>query len=301
MVERARRLDPPRFEIDHANGTSVEVRRAPMPDGGFVTTYADITDRRRAERQTLARREAEAANAAKSHFLRNMSHDLRKPVNAIIEFNHLVLERAREVLPDRHRRNLEHVDVTSRHLLDMVDELLEMARIEAGQIEVRPELVPLAPIIERCAMTIRPLVEAKGLEFTYDVEADLRVTTDPRLMSRVVLNLCDNAAQYTPSGHIRVHAGQVGDVVEVQVIDTGVGIAAESIAQVFQTFERGEQTAGLTKAGVGLGLGLSISREFARLLGGDISVSSHPGHGSTFTLSIPICSPSERANQGANV
>ena len=281
IVERARKLDPPRFDIDRSDGTSMEMHRAPMPDGGFVTTYTDITDRKEAAR-------LEIANEAKSQFLQNMSHDLRKPITAIIEDVRLSLDRPGERMPDDQRRNLENVQVSSNHLLGMVDELLEMSRIEAGQIEVKPEEVAVESILEQGLRVIDPVAKVKGMSVKTEVEDGLRVVTDPRLLSRILMNLAGNAAEYTDEGSITICARRQGECLEISVSDTGVGIPTDKLAIIFEKFQQIEPAAGLIKPGMGLGLGLAISREFAHLLGGRISVESVLGRGSVFTVSVPI-------------
>ncbi len=281
IVERARNLDPPRFEIDRNDGTSMEVRRAPMPDGGFVTTYTDITDRKQATRM-------EIANEAKSKFLANMSHDLRKPITAIIEDIRLFLDRPGDRMPDDQRHNLENVQVSSNHLLGMVDELLEMARIEAGQVEVRPEEIAVDLIVGQGLRVIEPVAKAKRISIKTAVEDGLQAVTDPRLLSRILMNLAGNAAEYTDEGSITVCARRRGGTLEISVSDTGVGIPAEKLDVIFEKFQRVESIAGIMKPGMGLGLGLAISREFAHLLGGRLSVESVLGRGTVFTVSVPI-------------
>ena len=281
IVERARTLTPPRFEIDRADGTSVEIRRAPMPDGGFVTTYTDITFRKQSAR-------LEAANEAKSRFLENMSHDLRKPISAVIEDCRLFLTRrgGNRLLPES--TLIENISSNATHLLGMVDELLDMARIEAGQIEVRTKAVSLASTVGMAMRVAEPAAKAKGLVLTRDVESELEVCTDGRLLSRILMNLLGNAVEYTRTGTIRLTARRLGSELEVQVADSGSGIPADKLDIIFEKFQRVEVTSGMTRAGIGLGLGLAISREFAHLLGGDIRVQSELGKGSIFTLTIPM-------------
>lgn len=280
IVERARKLNPPRFEIDRADGSSMEVRRASMPDGGFVTTYTDITDRKQVV-------EAEAASAAKSQFLRNMSHDLRKPITAIIEDVCLMLDRSDIALPEKLRGNLENVQVSSSHLLGMVDEILEMSRLEAGQVEVKTSQVQIDALVVEGLRIIDPIAKAKGIALETDVEDGLTAVTDPRLLSRVLMNLAVNAAEHTKEGTIRVAGRRHHDRIIIDLSDTGVGIPTDKLEIIFDKFQQVESTAGVIKPGMGLGLGLAISREFVHLLGGTISVRSEVGIGSVFTISIP--------------
>jgi signal transduction histidine kinase len=281
-------MDPPRWEVDRADGTTIEIHRARMPDGGYVTTYSDITDRKQAEKAELARLEAEAANNFKSEFLRNMGHDLRKPLVAIIGYIKLVLDKSEGQLAPRLRSNLENAEFSADHLHRMVDEILEMSRIEAGEVEARFESAFVDPVIEGILLALKPAAMAKGLRLTAKVEDRLRATTDPRLLSRIVMNLTGNAVEYTDTGDVTITAGRRGDALEIAIADTGKGIPAGKLEAIFEKFQQVEPLAGIVKPGMGIGLGLSISKEFARLLGGEIAVTSEQGSGSTFTLSIPF-------------
>jgi signal transduction histidine kinase len=280
IMARARTLNPPKFEVDRADGTSMEVRRAPMPDGGFVTTYRDITDRRQSAR-------FEAANLAKSRFLENMSHDLRKPIAAVIEDCQLLLIGEGSGLKKSERTIVENVRDNTSHLLGMVDELLEMSRIEAGQVEMKPTAVEVPAAIAQAVRVIEPAAKAKGLVLKTDMENELKARTDGRLLARIVMNLLVNAVEYTSKGSITVSSRRCGPSIEIKVSDTGSGIPADRLGLIFEKFQRLQPTAGITRPGIGLGLGLAISREFAHLLGGDIRVESEVGKGSIFTLTIP--------------
>lgn len=275
MTERARNVTPPRFEVTRADGTTTEVKRARMPDGGFVTTYTDITDRKQRDRFA-------AASEAKSQFLQNMSHDLRKPIAAIIEDANL-LARKEPVKG----QSLDGIKANADHLLVMIEDILAMARIEAGQIEAKPADVQIAPLLAQAIRLSRPRAAAKGLALHLAANEDLSVQTDPRLVSRIVLNLVSNAIEYTAEGEVNVSAARDGNGIRIDVADTGPGISAHDLELVFEKFVRLAPTAGLSRPGTGLGLGLAISRELARLLNGRLTVSSTPGHGSTFSLHLP--------------
>jgi len=280
IVERARSLSPPRFEIDRADGTSVEVRRAPMPDGGFVTTYTDITHQKQSAR--LA-----AANEAKSRFLENMSHDLRKPITAVIEDCRLLLTPQDRKIDSPTRAVLDNVSSNATHLLGMVDELLEMARIEAGQVTVNARPTTLHAVINQAMRATAPAAKAKGLELIWEAGHDADLLTDARLLSRILMNLIGNAIEYTAVGSVTIFARLQDETIAIGVSDTGRGIAHDKLELIFGKFQRVDETSGLTKPGVGLGLGLAISREFTKLLGGDIAVESEVGVGSTFNLYFP--------------
>lgn len=281
LVERARTLNPPQFDVDRADGTSVEVRRAPMPDGGFVTTYTDITNRK--QRALL-----KAANEAKAQFLENMSHDLRKPAAAIVEEANLLLSDPRRA--DLHGGApgaVETMRANASHLLSLIDELLDMSRIEAGQVSVTLKQETVAALTLQAARVTRPMAEAKGLSLRFRVDPALEIATDRRIVTRILTNLLVNAVEYTEAGSVTVSARREEGGVVLDVTDTGRGIPADKLELIFEKFGRVEKTAGTTPPGVGLGLGLPISRQLARLLGGDIAVSSTPGGGSTFSLTIP--------------
>lgn len=276
---RAKTLTPPRFEVDRADGTSFEIRRAPMPDGGFVTTYTDITHVKQSAR-------LEASNEAKSRFLENMSHDLRKPIVAIIE-DCEASTAVSEARPERGRKLLDSIEGNARHLLGMVDEILEMARIEAGQLRVRIEPTQLDVLAERACRVVQRAATTKGLSLENHIEGSFLLKSDPRLLSRIIVNLLSNAVSYTEKGKISLSAEVAGDAVRISVADTGPGISRGNQELIFGKFQRLQQTSGVTQQGVGLGLGLPISRELARALGGDLTLKSEPGCGSTFTLELP--------------
>lgn len=281
IMARARTLNPPRFEVDRADGTSFEVRRAPMPDGGFVTTYTDITDRRQSAR-------FEAANLAKSRFLENMSHDLRKPIAAVIEDCQLLLIGGGSGLKQSEHAVVENVRDNASHLLGMVDELLEMSRIEAGQVDVKAKYVAVSAAVAQALRAVEPVAKAKSLTLETEMDNELEAKTDGRLLARILMNLLGNAVEYTSTGSITVSSRRNGPNVEVRVSDTGCGIPADKLGLVFEKFQRLHSTAGITRPGIGLGLGLAISREFAHLLGGYIRAESEVGKGSIFTLTIPL-------------
>jgi signal transduction histidine kinase len=280
IVERARTLSPPRFEIHRADGTSVEVRRAPMPDGGFVTTYTDVTEQKQRIR-------FEAANEAKSRFLENMSHDLRKPIAAIIEDAQLMRRSSASTNDGVLEGSIASVGANASHLLAMVDEVLEMSRIESGQVEVRLSLIHLAPFVAQAIRVVEPAARSKSLTIHSAIGAELTVHSDARLLGRILLNLLANAVEYTDKGGIEVTAQRSGPFLEITIADTGRGIPEHQLEAIFDKFLRLEPTAGLTQPGMGLGLGLSISREFAHRLGGQLTVRSRVGEGSAFTLAIP--------------
>jgi signal transduction histidine kinase len=250
---------------------------------------AEADARSRAER---ARGEAERANAAKSQFLATMSHELRTPLNAIAGHVQLVeLGLHGPVTPAQHEA-LARVQRAQRHLLGLIDDVLDYAKLEAGRVVFRLAPVPAVDALADLAPMIEPQLAAKRLAYAVDVPAGAAVRADRERLAQVLLNLLSNAAKFTPAGgavSVRVRvapgAGAADARVTIAVRDTGVGIPPDKLATIFEPFVQVEQ--GLTRPHEGTGLGLSISRELARGMGGDLTATSTPGAGSTFTLVLP--------------
>jgi len=235
----------------------------------------------------LARSEAEKANKAKSAFLANMSHELRTPLNAIIGFTRIVHRKSQSLLPEKQIENLEKVLVSAEHLLALINTTLDIAKIEAGRMDVLASNFRIEPLIDLCINTTAPMIKPRvKLEKQVDPNLDL-VYSDQDKIRQIVLNLLSNAAKFTPEGHILVSAGyEKEDQLRIDVQDTGIGINPEAMPRIFKEFQQADNST--TRQYGGTGLGLSISRNLARLLGGDIAVVSEPGKGSTFSLIVPV-------------
>jgi signal transduction histidine kinase/DNA-binding response OmpR family regulator len=233
-----------------------------------------------------ARAAAEQANQAKSAFLANMSHELRTPLNSIIGFTRIVRRKADGVLPEKQTENLDKVLTSSDHLLNLINTVLDIAKIEAGRMDVLAANFRINPLIDLCINTTQPFLRS---EVTLEKQVDESLTTiysDQDKIRQVILNLLSNAAKFTHEGKITLSANQGGDNLWISVRDTGIGISEEALPRIFKEFQQADT--GTTRQYGGTGLGLSISRNLARLLGGDITVESELGKGSTFTLIIPI-------------
>jgi signal transduction histidine kinase len=247
----------------------------------------EIEERKHAERELLdAKTEAEHANQAKSTFLANMSHELRTPMNAIIGFTRLVMRRSKGSLEPKQYDNLEKILISADHLLSLINNVLDLSKIEAGQMQVRPVKVHIDSLVDRCLRTVEPLAQPKGLNLTKDVDANLpELVTDEEKLIQILINLLGNALKFTERGEVSLAVENSGDQVLFTVSDTGMGIPEDALSTIFDEFSQVDASS--TREHVGTGLGLSISRHLTNLLGGEISVESSLTKGSTFTVRIP--------------
>jgi CheY-like chemotaxis protein len=270
-----------------------------MEGGGTVATYADLTELKRTEGALLAAKEqAEQANLAKSEFLANMSHELRTPMNAIIGFTRVVMRRGKEALPERQVANLEKILASANHLLSLINDILDLSKIEARRVEIQPAEFALAPVVEECLRTVEPMLKGERVTLRKQLAPDLPpLFNDEDKVRQILINLLSNAAKFTEAGTITVSMQRCGEAVELAVADTGIGIPEEARELVFEEFRQVDNSS--TRRYGGTGLGLSISRQLARLLGGELTLRSTPGVGSTFTLSMPIRYGREGAAEAA--
>ncbi len=234
-----------------------------------------------------ARTAAEQANRAKTVFLANMNHELRTPLNAIIGFTRIVRRKSEGALPDKQLENLDKVLVSSENLLSMINTMLDIAKIEAGRMDVTPTNFRIAALFDVCCSTAQPLLKPEViLEKVVDDRVPV-IFSDQEKIQQIVLNLLSNAAKFTHSGKITLTAGWDGlDKLLISVKDTGIGMNAEALTRVFGEFQQADSST--TRQYGGTGLGLSISLNLARLLGGDLTAESELGKGSTFLLTLPL-------------
>ncbi len=232
-------------------------------------------------------RQLEIASAHKSAFLANMSHELRTPLNAIIGFTRIVMRRSKERLETQQYENLEKILTSGQHLLALINEILDLAKVESGRIEIRPGEVALAVVLEQCLRTIEPLVDASAVSLVGAFDGALPpMYVDEEKLRQIVINLLSNAVKFTAVGSIELRASAANGSVEIAVADTGIGIPADRLERVFEEFEQVDGAS--RRAHGGTGLGLAIARRLARLMGGDIRVESTPDVGSTFALDLPL-------------
>ncbi len=249
------------------------------------------------EQLARARDAADAANRAKSLFLANMSHELRTPLNAIIGYSDLLLEEAQEAgdaqLGAALTGDLHKIQSAGKHLLGLINGVLDISKIEAGQMAVSTAPVLLQHLLEEVMNTVRPLAQTNGNSLQLHTLPGAQLHTDAGKLRQVLINLLGNAVKFTQQGRVdlrvqRVGLGPLGATpgIELAVSDTGIGLSADQQQQLFRPFAQADEST--TRRFGGTGLGLALSLQLARLLGGDITVRSEPGRGSTFTLVLPL-------------
>ena len=293
------RLAVPLIREDEIIGALVVRRRSP---GAFSSELSDLLQTF-ATQSVLAiqnarlfreieekRRELEAASQLKSQFLANMSHELRTPLNAIIGVTEMLHEDATELDREDAIEPLERVLRAARHLLALINDILDLSKIEAGKMELHLEVFPLAPLVEDVGKTIAPLAAKNGNELVVSCPAAIgSMHADQTRIRQALLNLASNASKFTEGGTVTIAARrstEAGrDWITITVTDTGIGLTREQIGRLFQDFVQAD--ASTTRKYGGTGLGLAISRRFCQMMGGDIGVESEPGQGSTFTIRLP--------------
>jgi signal transduction histidine kinase len=253
----------------------------------------ELNQELRARSDELARqRDAAAeANQAKSSFLAVMSHELRTPLNAIGGYVQLLQMNIHGPLTDAQREALARVDRSQRHLLALINDVLNLSRIEAGHVEYVAEPFSLAALVTNVLPMVEPQIAAKAITCDVDVASDATAMGDQEKTQQILLNLLTNAMKFTAHGgqiHVRGDSDPVHATVYIEVADTGIGIPADMIASVFEPFVQVD--ASRTRSSEGAGLGLAISRDLARGMGGDLTAKSKVGAGSTFTLTLPMAS-----------
>ena len=250
-------------------------------------------ERRVAERTAelaVERDRAEAADRLKSSFLATMSHELRTPLNSIIGFTGIILQGMAGPLNEEQAKQLGMVQASARHLLALINDVLDISKIEAGQLDMVWEPLDLKDSIRKAVEMVRPLAEKKGLDLRLEIAPEIGpVVSDPRRVEQILLNLLNNAVKFTERGSVTLRAAPGPGVTRISVEDTGIGIKAEDFGKMFQPFR--QLDSGLTRQHEGTGLGLAICQKLAQLLGGEIRAESVLGRGSVFTFCLPLKGP----------
>jgi signal transduction histidine kinase/CheY-like chemotaxis protein len=289
---------PSEDELQLADGTWLRAASHRTQEGGIVTTLADISTLKHREleladlvaRLEIARDQANEANRTKSAFLANMSHELRTPLNAIIGYSEILKEEAQdqglaEFLPD-----LDRIEGAGRHLLGVINDILDLSKIEAGKMDVYLEDIDIAALIAEVQSIIRPLVAKNNNRMEIICPAGIGVMrSDVTKVKQSLLNLLSNGSKFTTEGLLTLEVSRLptttGGAVRFRVADSGIGMTQAQISKLFQAFSQADTTT--TKRFGGTGLGLAITRHFCVILGGNITVESEPGKGSTFTITLP--------------
>ncbi|WP_284124385.1 ATP-binding protein [Parerythrobacter aestuarii] len=253
---------------------------------GIIVSARDVTERVRLERDLVnARRHAEQAARAKSEFLANMSHEIRTPMNGVLGFAELLLQGD---LADEQRRQAEMIHDSGRSMMLLLNDILDLSKIEAGQVVINHEPVDIHHLLRSCTSLHAAYAQRKGLQLVFR-ESDIlhrHILTDQLRLKQIVLNLIGNAVKFTERGTIEVSTAVCNDKLAIKVSDTGIGIPQDRHDDIFKPFQQADSTT--SRRFGGTGLGLSISRNLAELLGGSLSCISTPGKGSQFTLAIPL-------------
>lgn len=237
---------------------------------------------------TLARDQAFAASNAKSSFLANMSHELRTPLNAIIGYSELLIEETEDQKSSYHLKDLDKICTAGKHLLALINDVLDISKIEAGKMDLLLEIFDVLPVVQETASMITPLILSNNNTFDFQLSDNkLTMCSDITRVKQILFNLLSNACKFTNNGNISLQVElATNNMINFKVIDTGIGIDNEQLERLFSEFVQADDST--TREYGGTGLGLAICRRFCRLMGGDILVSSEAGKGSTFIASLPV-------------
>ncbi|MBL9059811.1 MAG: response regulator, partial [Mangrovicoccus sp.] len=268
-------------------GAWVQIAKRQTPDGGTVAVYSDITDLKHKQAELeAARRDAEGANTAKSRFLASMSHELRTPLNAIIGYSEMLIEDAEDSGQTEPVDDLQKILSSGRHLLALINDILDLSKIEAGKMEIFVERFDLRPLIDEVGATVAPLVQKKANRLVVEIDPAIdRIETDKTKLRQNLFNLLSNASKFTDHGTITLSVRPEAETVVFAVRDDGIGMTEAQLSRLFEAFVQAEASTARNYGGTGLGL--ALVKQFTEMLGGTVRVDSAPGKGSVFTLTMP--------------
>jgi signal transduction histidine kinase len=274
--------------------TRSEVRPFTEKQIELVSTFADqaalaIENVRLFDEIQDKNRQLQMASENKSQFVSSMSHELRTPLNAIIGLTEMMVKNAARFGTEKAQEPLQRVNRAGTHLLGLINQVLDLSKIEAGKLELNPQTVQLAPLINEVIGTAGQLAEQNKNRLVVEVQENLgALTVDAMRLRQILLNLLSNACKFTKAGEVALRARRVvdgRDWIELAVADSGIGMTPEQQAKLFEEFSQADATTAQRFGGTGLGL--AITRKLARMMGGDVTVASEPGKGSVFTLRLP--------------
>ncbi|MCH2300947.1 MAG: response regulator, partial [SAR324 cluster bacterium] len=286
-------------EVKLSNNIHYQIANTRLKDGGLISIFSDITElKEREEDLTVnnekllkAREEAQNANQAKSQFLANMSHELRTPLNAVIGLTEMLKEDAEDDENEDYLEPLDRIHNASKHLLTLINDILDLSKIEAGKIELFEEEFSLPKMVEDVIETSKPLAEKNDNRIEIRMDQDLdSIYADQTRVRQIILNLISNACKFTEKGEVHIEVRKIleveTDLIEISVRDTGIGLSEEQQQKLFQAFTQADSST--TRKYGGTGLGLTITRQLSRLMGGDVTVESELGKGTKFTASLRL-------------
>lgn len=255
---------------------------------GVLETCRDITENKAAETLLQEKQIAEAANRTKSEFLANMSHELRTPLNSIIGFSDLLCEQVYGELNEKQLKSVGNISKSGKHLLNLINSILDLSKVEAGKMELSYKQFELASKLNTIKNLVSPIADRKNVQIEIDIDCELAtICADEARFVQVMYNLVDNAIKFSyEDGHVKIGARKKGDMVEITVRDTGIGIKPEDQSKLFKPFSQVDSF--MSKKYQGTGLGLSLVKQIVQLHGGYVWFRSNPGEGSTFAFAIPI-------------
>ncbi|EME69366.1 Signal transduction histidine kinase [Paramagnetospirillum caucaseum] len=303
-VKKARNFTAHCFERERPDGTVIEVRGTPLPGGGFVTTYTEITDRKRAERMLIhAKDKAEEMARVKANFLATMSHEIRTPMNGVLGMLHLLTG---SPLTPEQRDHLETAQSSARALLAIINDILDFSKLEAGQMKLEATRFDLHRLVDEMLALMKGAAADKGLTLQARLGDGVphHIAGDPTRLRQVLTNLMGNAVKFTEKGGVVVSVkaepdGPAPARLRFEVADTGIGIEPAAAPALFAEFVQADSS--ITRRFGGTGLGLSICKRLVEMMGGEIGFDSVPGEGTTFHFTLPLVAAAEDRDTGAMV